>query len=76
MSEEDIQNLSQLELLESLDLGHRKVKKEESKVDDFENVINNLLSKVDNRIDNKKKLFNIEYNIKPSFYVLFISKMI
>jgi len=65
MSDEDIQNLSQLQLLESLDLGHRKVKKEESKADDFENVINNLLSKVDNRIDNIKKLSNVEYNIKP-----------
>ena len=60
MDDEDSQNLSQLQLLESLDLGHRKVNKEESKVDDFENVINNLLSKVDNRIDNIKKLSNIK----------------
>ena len=65
MSDEDIQNLSQLQLLESLDLGHRKIKKEESKQDDFENVINNLLTKVDNRIDKIKKLSNNEYNIKP-----------
>ena len=65
MSDEDIQNLSQLQLLESLDLGHRKVKKEESKVDDFEDVINNLLSKVDNRIDNFKNISNVGISIKP-----------
>ena len=55
--EEDINNLdnvSELKLLESLDLGHRRVFKEEiiqKENDEFIENINLLLSKLNERID-------------------------
>ena len=46
-----------------MELGQRKAKKEECKIDGFENAINNLLSKVGNRIDNIKKIYHVKYSI-------------
>ena len=54
---DDLQNLSGLKLLESLNLGHRKIRKEESKEDNFENEIHNLLSKLNTQLNNIKKKF-------------------
>ena len=59
----DIDNISELKLLESLDLGHRKVFKEESKQkenDDFVNDINLLLSKLNERINIMKNIPKLE----------------
>ena len=66
-SNNDIQNVSELHLLESLDLGisHRKVRREESKEDNFEDEMNSLLSKLNNQIDNIKKKINTKFQYKP-----------
>ena len=51
---DDIENVSGLNLLESLDLGRRKIYKEEAKEkenEDFVDNINLLLSKLNERID-------------------------
>ena len=63
---DDIENISGLNLLESLDLGRRKIYKEEAKEkenEDFVDNINLLLSKLNERIDALKNLPKLE--IKP-----------
>lgn len=63
---DDIENVSGLNLLESLDLGRRKIYKEEAKEkenEDFVDNINLLLSKLNERIDALKNLPKLE--IKP-----------
>ena len=63
---DDMDNISELKLLESLDLGHRKVFKEETKQkenDEFVENINLLLSKLNERINIMKNLPKLE--IKP-----------
>ena len=69
MIEEDneIENLSKLNMLESLDLGiPLKYQKEESKEEDnFENEMNILLSKLNNQIETIKKKSKINFQFKP-----------
>ena len=63
---DSLDNISELKLLESLDLGHRKVFKEEEKQkenDEFVENINLLLSKLNERINIIKNLPKLE--IKP-----------
>ena len=63
---DNLDNISELKLLESLDLGHRKVFKEEEKKkenDEFVENINLLLSKLNERINIIKNLPKLE--IKP-----------
>ena len=63
---DNLDNISELKLLESLDLGHRKVFKEEEKQkenDEFVENINLLLSKLNERINIIKNLPKLE--IKP-----------
>ena len=62
---DNIQNLSGLKLLESLDLGHRKVRKEETKEDNFEDDIHKLLSKLNTQLNNVKNISNLNYKIEP-----------
>ena len=59
----NLDNVSELKLLESLDLGHRRVFKEEAKQkdnDEFLENINFLLSKLNERIDTIKNLPKLE----------------
>ena len=56
---ENIENISELKLLESLDLGHRKIYNEEKKQkenEDFVGDINLLLSRLNERIDALKNI--------------------
>ena len=66
IDDDNLDNISELKLLESLDLGHRKVFKEEEKQkenDEFVENINLLLSKLNERINVIKNLPKLE--IKP-----------
>ena len=60
---DDLDKISELKLLESLDLGHRKVFKEETRQkenDEFVTDINLLLSKINERINIIKKIPKLE----------------
>ena len=59
---DNLDNISELKLLESLDLGHRKVKLEDKKKenDKFINDINLLLSKMNEQIVSIKKIPKIQ----------------
>ena len=60
---DDLDKISELKLLESLDLGHRKVFKEEDKQkenDEFVTDINLLLSKINERIEIIKNIPKLE----------------
>ena len=56
---DDLQNLSELKLLESLNLGSKKIIREESKEDNFESELQNLLSKINTQLDNIRNFANL-----------------
>ena len=64
--DDSIQNISGLKLLESLDLGQpRKIRKEETKNDNFEDEMNLLLSKLNNQMNTVKNKNNFNFELKP-----------